>query len=489
MTIRVLWGLATSVALLGTWLMFESAPGINWSIWVTTASLGLCWMAGRKGSIPTTVFVTGATAIAVACSAGFTANPFINALTVVAVILFLALQMLLTARPGWGALTLPFALTAPVVAFFTAMIESVRRAIDATNQMRSPAAGARVRGLAITVPVLVVFALLLAGADPVFAHWRDTVVGQLETWSFLPRAIFFVGLLGIVLGAYGFAIGVRGAVPIPAIPDWRVLGVTERSILLGGVAALFWLFLAIQVTYLFGTSPAEVGSGLTFSEYARRGFTELTVVATATVALIVAGEVFGRSEHDRGRLLRILTFAVLVAVFCLVASALNRVILYEEAYGYTTARLYGKTYMLAVALGLVALCVEVADRLDAGRLFRRSFGVATILFMGLAYWNHEAWIANRNIDRFSTTGEIDVEYLAHGLSLDAVPAIGARLPELPEPVQESLRHEMEVGHAARVWNWNRHWYEWNASRDRARRSLASDFGLTVAMASKAGSRQ
>lgn len=477
MNTRLLWGMAVAVAALGTWLMFDTAPGINWAVWVTAASLGLLWMVHRKGSLHPPVMVAGLAAIAIGWSAAVTSNPIINVLTVGAVIVYLAIQMLVTARMEWRVITLPFAVTAPFVAFFTAMLESLRRAVDVTNRMRSPAAGAGLRGLALTLPVLLVFALLLSNADPVFALWRDTIEAQLETWEFLPRMIFFFGLLAIVLGAYGFAIGQRGAPELPPAPEWRIFGATERSILLGGVAALFWLFLVIQLTYLFGTSPEQIGSGITFSEYARRGFTELTVVATAAAALIILGEVLARPGEERRKLLRFLTFAVLVAVFFLVASAFHRVLLYEEAYGYTTARLYGKTYMIAVAIGLIALCLEVASRLDPGRLFRRSLAVVTVLFIGLAFWNHEAWIANRNIDRYRASGSLDVDYLVRGLSLDAVPAIAERLPELPIATQDSIRLAMQASHGGRDWLFSRSWYEWNLSRERARQSLAADFGV------------
>ncbi len=479
---RTLWALAAGMALLGSWLLFDTLPGAGWTVWVAVASLGLVGITARLEALGTPVApvaVMGGAATVVAGSAMVTSNPIINVLCCAAVILVLALQMLLSGGREWRPLTLPLTLAAPFLAFGSAVAESVRRAVGLTNELRSPLGGALLRGAALTLPVLIIFALLLSNADPVFAGWRNTADAWLEGLDFLPRAIFFLALLTLVVGAYGFAAAQRSVTLPTPTSEWRILGATERLMLLGSVAALFWVFLAVQLSYLFGTSPAQPGSGVTFAEYARSGFAELTVVSTATALLIIAGEVLGRPEGGRRKALRVVTIAVLVAVMLLVASAFNRVLLYEEAYGHTVARLYGKTYMIAVAFGVVALGLEIAGKFNSGRLFRRVLAVVTILFVGLAYWNHEAWIASRNIDRFQAGGELDIHYLIRELSPDALPAVGERLTELPPAEQEAIREEVRLRYSEQGSNFDRSWHEWNVSRSRAERSLAQDFGVVV----------
>ena len=153
--------------------------------------------------------------------------------------------------------------------------------------------------------------------------------------------------------------------------------------------------------------------------------------------------------------------------------------LYEAAYGFTTARLYAQAYMTVVAAGLLLLCREVAGALDAGRLFRRTATVATVLFVALIYWNHEAWIARRNIDRFATTGQLDVAYLARELSPNAIPAIAERLPSLPEPTRSALRDSVRMHYAARREMAEGRWYEWNLARARAREVLTTNLGIDI----------
>jgi uncharacterized protein DUF4153 len=471
---RLLWATAAAVAGFGDWMLFDALPGINWVLWTGAAVAGLLIVSGPRGRPPRWVLVMGAAPIVIAGGAAVTASPPLSALICLAIMLFLAMLMLLTAGLSPRSITARFAATAPPVALKTAAVQALRRGVEATDLIRSTRARAWVRGLAITLPVLVAFALLLAGADPVFAAWRDAVAALLAG-DFVPRVAFFMALLVVVLGAYGYAsLEPEGSPAAEGKAPDRWLGSTERFILLAGVAALFWLFLAVQVGYLFGNLPRIPASGMTFAEYARRGFGELSIVASASALLIVVSERYG--NHDgRERTLRLLTFAVIAAVLLLLCSALRRVWLYEAAYGFTTARLYARVYMYGVAVGLAMLALEVAGDFDAGRLFRRAAAAATILFIALIYWNHEAWIAGRNIDRYASTGNLDIVYLTRGLSPDAIPAIAERLPSLPEPMRSDIRRAVQARYAARNEGRQRTWFEWNLASSRAREALNASF--------------
>ncbi|MFI5231610.1 MAG: DUF4153 domain-containing protein [Gemmatimonadales bacterium] len=471
---RLLWPAAVAVAAFGSWMLFDALPGVNWLLWTGSAAAGLLLFTRTRGGVRWPVLLTGGAATIIAGAAAVTASQPLSALICLGVMFFLSMQMLLAAAPSLRSLTIWFAATAPFVAFRDAALGALRHSIGATQRIRSTRARAWVRGLAITLPVLAVFALLLAGADPVFAAWRDAVAGLFASWEFVPRGIFFAALLVVVLGAYGYA----SATPdnAPATPDDardRWLGSTERLILLASVAALFWLFLAVQVGYLFGNLPSTPASRVTFAEYARRGFGELTVVASASALLIIGSERFGTDEREG--IVRVVTFAVIAAVLFLLASAFRRVLLYEAAYGFTTARLYAQVYMCAVAAGLLALSVEVAGEFDVNRLFRRALAAATVLFIALVYWNHESWIARQNMDRFATTGKLDVAYLTASLSPDVIPAIAERLPSLPEPLRSEIREAVRKQYVRRHGERQRTWFEWNLASARALRAMDASF--------------
>ena len=482
---KLVWVAAVIVAAIGSWIMFDALPGVNWGIWVAAASIGLVLLARARGTFDSSVLLMVATATILASGAAITADPFMHALVCLSVMLFLSLAMLLAVDPGLHRLSAMFVIAAPFIAGGTALGESFTRLVGLTRMFRSSRARGAVRGIVITVPVIVFFALLLSNADPIFAGWRDELGRIIETWSFIPRTIFFFALLVVVLGAYSYTARTpaRIAAPPSATPDntgSRWLGATERLILISAVTVLFWLFIAVQLSYLFGNVPQMPGSDLSFAEYARQGFGELTIVATCSIILILVSERYGKL-NGQGRVVRTLTLALLLAVLIILLSAFNRVLLYEAAYGFTVSRLYAQVYMIVLAAALFALVVEVLTTLDTRALFRRVFAVAVLAFLVLVFWNHESWIASKNIDRYSSTGKLDVVYLTRDLSLNAIPIVVSRLSTLPDPMRTQL-HDAVV---ARYQKPDRlradRWFEWNYRRQQAREALAA-MGLPEAIA-------
>ena len=82
-----------------------------------------------------------------------------------------------------------------------------------------------------------------------------------------------------------------------------------------------------------------------------------------------------------------------------VASALYRMSLYQEAFGYTVLRVFVDGFELW--LGLVVVLLLVAGiRLAARWLARAVLVSAAVFALGFAAMNPDAWVARRNIDRF-----------------------------------------------------------------------------------------
>ena len=212
----LLWITAAAVAGLGTWIMFDAMPGLNWGLWTLAAAGALqTFVAPRNRRLTLLMSVI---AIIIAFGASVTADPFMDALICLGVILFLAMAMLLSTDARLERITAVFTVPAPIVAFTYAIVEAVRRAVEVLHVVRSNKTQAVLRGIAITIPVIAVFALLLSSADPVFAQLRDAIDRILQTLNFLPRTIFFIGLLALVIGTYGFAAAEQPA-NIPTFPD------------------------------------------------------------------------------------------------------------------------------------------------------------------------------------------------------------------------------------------------------------------------------
>src|SRR6187402_1247443 len=110
-----IWLAAIGVAALGTWILYDGLPGINWGIWTTAAALGLFFF--QRASLSRAVVIPAAAAIVIAFGATVTADEFMNFLTVLSVIVLLAFAMLLSPDPRLRRITAAFFLAAPIVAF------------------------------------------------------------------------------------------------------------------------------------------------------------------------------------------------------------------------------------------------------------------------------------------------------------------------------------------------------------------------------------
>ena len=162
--ISTLWIAAGAVAAIATWICYDAIPGINWLLWTLAATTGLMLFV-RPDARSVSGLMAGL-AVLTAGGAAFSANQVVYVLILFSVILLLALAMLLAAGPSLARLTTGFAIAAPIIAITNAFISALSRAVEATQMVRSPRARSAVRGIAITLPILIVFALLLAVADP-----------------------------------------------------------------------------------------------------------------------------------------------------------------------------------------------------------------------------------------------------------------------------------------------------------------------------------
>ena len=124
------------------------------------------------------------------------------------------------------------------------------------------------------------------------------------------------------------------------------------AIALGLVDLLFLAFVIVQFRYLFGGAElVEVTPGLTYAAYAREGFFQL-VVATALGLpwLLVSDSLLGEGKGSARWSFRALAGAQLVLLVAIVASALQRMRVYLDAYGLTEDRFVATAVLLWLAL-------------------------------------------------------------------------------------------------------------------------------------------
>jgi hypothetical protein len=281
------------------------------------------------------------------------------------------------------------------------------------------------RGVALAAPVVVLLAVLLASADAVFADR----LAELADLVHLPRldeatgrTVLGLAVAWVAAGALWHQLQRRAprVIADDAVP--RVLGFTEAAVVLVAVDLLFAAFVAVQARYFFGGRAVVLADGLSYAEYARRGFAELVVVAVMSLGLHLALAGLTRRESRRQRAVFSALTAVLTAlVLVILASAFGRLLLYEQAFGFTRARTVAHVFM--VWLGLLLLTLLALELRDRVRWFLLAGLVAAVGFAAtLNVVGVDALIVRQNLAHAAAGAELDVGYLA-ALSPDAAPAL------------------------------------------------------------------
>jgi hypothetical protein len=295
-----------------------------------------------------------------------------------------------------------------------------------------------VRGAALALPLLIVFGGLFSAADAVFADLvAETVQVDADLVVSHLLAVAFIAWIGAgYLRGYGYGVGaVTGAVSAAGAGRPR-LGMTETAVVLGLVNALFLVFVVVQFRYLFGGSTVvEVTPGLTYAEYARRGFFELVFAVLLTLPVLLGADALLRRRRVSDEyVFRALAGAQVLLVLAITASAFERMRLYRAAYGLTEQRLYATALLMLVVAVLFWFAVTVLR----GQRRRFAFGAALAGFAWLAalyVMNPDALITRTNTAR-AVGGSPAVERFDAGyattLSADAVPVLLTALPQLPE---------------------------------------------------------
>ncbi|MEM8858565.1 MAG: DUF4173 domain-containing protein [Chloroflexota bacterium] len=287
------------------------------------------------------------------------------------------------------------------------------------------------RGTLLAFPVLIVFAGLLISADAVFAKTVSSLFDIDIDWgirAFLWRGfiILFVGWTAAGYSAYALRSSVKVARPIPERILGRIskslpLGIIESTTILGLVNMLFGVFVAIQFAYLFGGQQFIQLDGISYAEYARRGFFEMVVVAVLTLLLVQLLNWFTLKKYggDKRRFNILASFSIGFVLVMLV-SAFQRLALYEWTYGFTQLRIFVHTFMVWMSLVLCWYILTLwfrPNRFAAGALIC-IFGFV----VSLNIINPDALIVQKNLQRYQTIGHLDLDYLTN-LSADAVPSL------------------------------------------------------------------
>jgi hypothetical protein len=506
---------ALLLGVVGDALLRVNGFGANMAVWAIAVIVALFTLARRRNeSLPREATWLAVPAIAIALLFFLRDEEGVTAYNVLALAGTLAL-LASTLAPG-GRLAIASAKVRDVVQSAFGVGISVGFGMlplvigDVSYRSVARARGSAValsalRAALIAIPLLLIFGGLFASADPVFARILSSIV-QIDAEKVASHVIL-TGVLSWIVGGFLRSALLADRQPMLAslIPD-RTLGLTEVSVALGSLVLLFASFVTVQLRYFFGGDAlVQATAGMSYADYARRGFFELVVVSALVLpVLLSANALLRRDKASAASVYRALAGSLVVLLGVIMYSAFERMRLYQAAYGMSTDRLYATVFMGWLAVVFAWFCATVLR----GREKRFVVGVlvsgwSTLIALNLA--DPAGLVARSNVARAATGKSLDVWY-ASRLSADAAPALVGYLvkqPLTPPPNYAVPPADSARGRSARVTeadsasgrtaddftarcyaardllqNWGpsapRDWRSWNVGRVRARRAVAAN---------------
>jgi hypothetical protein len=321
------------------------------------------------------------------------------------------------------------------------------------------------RTVALSLVALVLFGGLFASADAIFGTWASAVVPDLRWDSIIARVFVFVMVAGITLAGCYLALNPPRVDDVMS-PARRSVRRWEWAVPVGLVVALFAGFHIAQASATIrGHEYVQETTGLSYADYVHQGFAQLTIATMLMLAVVAVTLRKASTETAADRTwLRVMLGALGVLTLGVVAAAMWRMHLYQEAFGFTSLRLFVDGFELWLGLIVVMVLVSLVG-LSTRWVGRAAVLSAAVLMIGLSVLNPDAWVAEHNIERFESSGRIDAAYLTT-LSDDAVPVIAAS--SLPEDIKACVLHvEPYADPAVVAVRDDDDWLELNLGRERA----------------------
>jgi len=321
-------------------------------------------------------------------------------------------------------------------------------------------------GVIISVPILALVIWLLSSADIVFKN----LFTDIPFWNITKHILI---ILVISIYAFSFIFSIFKAKEsnekkMYGKIKWKLfIDPTVLLTILSLLNIVYIIFAVIQFAYLFGGNTFILPSSFTYAEYARRGFFELIIVTVINFAILFFSITFVKKESRKAStVIRAFLSALVIFTFILLISAFYRMVLYEMAYGYTYLRIFVQAFMILLfVLFIINLVYIWYSKMPIVSVY---ILCSLILFVILNFANVDVIVARNNINRYYSTGEIDVNYLER-LSCDAV-AETARLldckdEEIVAQVKNYFEREKEI--LAKQSDWQ----SYNLSKIKAQKTL------------------
>ena len=339
------------------------------------------------------------------------------------------------------------------------------------------------KSLIIAVPLLLIVISLLSEADSVFENIFHEIPNYFsKLFSSVTAADIFWRIIWIIfnfLYISGFLLMFineekKQETRTEKDKTQKISTFTQNTILVS-LNLIYLIFSIIQFKYLF------VNAGKTadfdYAQYARTGFFQLMMVSLINFGILKLGKV-----EQKEKLNTILKITMIVFTLVIIISAIFRMYLYEQAYGYTYLRLFVYFVLATEILILIPVTMNLLGK--NLNTFKISLEIIVIMYVILNLINIDSIIASKNINRYLNDMEnkkLDVYYIMNSTGTDAIKEKIKILNQSPEGLSitaqtrlNDIKREAKIylkGNKKYYQNKNMKWQEFNLSKNKAKEIL------------------
>lgn len=252
------------------------------------------------------------------------------------------------------------------------------------------------------IPLLAILVSILVSADAAFEGLVDKVLsisGEsiikliFSTVIFVLVSSFAVSCKFELFNSYSSKYNVEKA---------RKLKAPFVITFLALISFVYFVYLFSQTAYFFSAFSGILPKGFefTFAEYARRGFFETEVIAFINIVIIAL--VMWLSVRDEQGELNVTTKGLLtfIGVFSImfIITAISKMVMYINAYGFTDKRLFTSVFMITTTVVIIAFILRIYK--PELNTLKYAAVISMALFTALSLCGIDRVVASYNVNAY-----------------------------------------------------------------------------------------
>lgn len=283
--------------------------------------------------------------------------------------------------------------------------------------------GKAIVGLICSIPVLIIVVPLLISSDDAFSGMMSNIFsGSGNAFITVLKAIFGT-IISMFVISYGFSLKFGR---ISKTKESKFTGIENVYIIsfLSAIAVCYLLYLFSQLAYFFSAFSGFLpNDDITYSQYARKGFFEMCIIAVINLLLVFFGMLLAKKQNGKV-CVGIKITATFISVFTLIiiSTAISKMVLYINEYGMTVLRIGTSAFMIFLAVVFISVILRIyINKINIVKTALVTSGIVVLLLGTVninalcARYNYESYKAGRldtiDIETLYNLGDEGIPYV------------------------------------------------------------------------------